>query len=308
MEGKILKLKELCNSHPFDEGVISGQFEIGLNDYLLKLNTLPGPIARTAAVLARKKWDVNYEKQFDLIEYFFLQLIIILDSIMIWIMRHNSMIYSKSKKEITSSMLNLKAIGFWDWINLGRTLAKILRREGLDKNLDWIANKELYSNVERIEEVRNRIKGHSGNTSDSVFKKCINEALNVMNKVIDQISFFNAIDLITWRNFNIVDEAYTGDIIYFTWLISPYFIQRQAVNMILDSSKVYLLEKWGSNAIELGWFLRFEYLEDEQDYLAYFYNRIEDKQLRFVTYNEARTDKYYSSSHEELLNTLLIWK
>ena len=316
------KIQNNCNNHPFDDEIIKkelAKFEI-FDNFLWLMDQMPWPLARIYAIYNRnqsKNFDI---KKFDLIESFYLELAMINISILLWAMRTDDSFYKIHKNTIKSSLLNAKAIWFWDLINLWRTLSKILRKELNEKkndkflmnlfqisNLDfieWITKKEIYNNIQELSMMRNKIKGHSWNISESYYKNLQKECEKLFYDLIEHLTYFNQIQLISGTNFNESNWIFTWDIVFLNWYIFPYLKNNYSLSKILSKGKIYYIEKWSINPVELSDMIKFDNSNSEDHYISYFYNRVEWEKVRYVTYESQSWDKYFDLSEikEDIIN------
>ena len=309
--GIIEKIKSDCNECPFDDDIIERDLDSMYyqDKYLWSMSDLPGPLARIYAIYQRTSGDDNYFTKFNLIESFFLELIFINISIMLWALRQDMKIYNKNSGLIHSSVKNFQAVWFWDLINLWRTLSKIFRRDIYNKDMqgkllklfkvselsfiEEITEKNIYVNVEKISIYRNKLKWHSWKTDNKLYWGIIKDVEKIFFDTIELISYFRSVELISWSDFNEEKGFYTWDIVFFKWFIFPYLVKHYKLNQILSKWRVYMIERDWDDPMLLADLIKFDISKDEQHYISYFYNRVEWKRLRYVTYESSVWDKYY---------------
>lgn len=314
------KIKSDCNNNPFNELILEEDLNsIELHESIIWImEEMPGPLARIYVIYSRIQNDDSYFEKFNLIESFFLELAFLNISILLWVIRQDDIFYKKNLKTIKSSMKNPDAIWFWDLINLWLTLSKTIRVQITSNKeylfnlfkikdisfIEGITNKLIYSNIQKISNIRNKIKWHSWKIAMNEYKELLKESEWILFEQIELISYFKQIELISWSNFNENNWLYTWNIVFYKGFVFPYLRTNYTLSKILSKDRIYFIKKWWNYPIQISDFIKFDNSNDEEHHVSYFYNRVESDKIRYVTYESSVWDKYYGKKeiYEELIN------
>lgn len=189
---------------------------------------------------------------------------------------------------------------FGTWVILGKQLSKTLR--GLKSNKDkkdpgellgsaddsfinLITKKELYGILDKAKEYRNRWYGHDGQPINKEVEKRFQTLQDPLNK---SIKFLTEI----FQNSFIINpgpgETHNGVHDYTVQVLkgsrTPFRKEEIKTTSILDADNHYLYHQDKLEPLELLSLFKIGESPEGQKDTCYFYNRVEDESIRFVSY------------------------
>lgn len=201
---------------------------------------------------------------------------------------------------------------FGSWIILAERLGKFTRRllsKGSDERetclslfktraisfVESLANKDLYKNLRVILDLRNRMKGHGGIESPKSIKRDLTQLDLILSKVRDVISNYEGIRLILPGPGEYSEGIYhykVQDLMGSRTIFKKLFYETTAP---MDVNNLYLLDVNYKAPLELVPFVRFMESPHHEKNACYFYNRLDKKGIRWISYHFTDEQEIYLS-------------
>ena len=258
------------------------------------IDTLPYPLA---TILKRyTTFDTAQQKQ-EMLLYFFEAYSIFIAGILIAIYKQPQ--FNESKIQDIGIGFFEKA-SFGSWVKIDRAFANVFR-EQMDKKLDTILScfhtddrslvnllclKDVYSILQKTCDYRNSWKGHSGISSEEIYEDHVrvlhDELLNMQERLKD---LYEKVRLVRPVNTKLSQGIFTNKVEILTGP-NAYFKTAEIVgDMPLDTEMLYMQVLDTGATIELPPLFVMKQSPKDEKNACYFYNRIEGKNSRYVSYH-----------------------
>lgn len=282
------------------------------------IDTLPFPLA---SILWNYVVKRSIEKKVENLFYFFESLSEFLSIIILSAFYQNKDFNDLYKENWTSNNSEyrewFKKASFGGWNVLYSRLAKFSRsmleevadKEFLESVLGNpsdefynIFNKDLFSILDTVSNLRNKWKGHSGICSDDEKKKQLGELEYYLNKTRSVLgtAFENSILVSPIDGKKVSGKCNTRAYALVGSRV-PFIETNLIAGDILDTEKLYLYNLDQTNPIELLPFLKFEVISSA----FYFYISIESEKVRWISYHYEKESEIHTDLSDDLLSPFL---
>ena len=303
------------------------KFDSGeVNSTLSKLNkdpldewqkSLPNPLS---ILLQHYKTNKDIQKKKEYLLYFFEAYIELNFSILFSLLKNNSSYYNKYMRKIFSEkdLKYLEKAGFGTWLELSRKIAKFLRsRTGEDKNelssnindidlnqINAFTSKKIFNIFEEVVNLRNTWAGHSGPLSDAKSQEIVLQLEQYINELLEESSLtFYYCKLIFAQNMTYKKGTYYNETKLLRGSNYPFEEVEIESTKPLEKNKIYL-SVLDNEPIPVYPFIKMKSSSSKQKNLFYFYNRIDRKGVRYITYTMQDEPDIYEqeASIQEIIN------
>lgn len=266
------------------------------------IETLPFPIA---SILWRYHSDLEREKKLEHLLNFFEATTTFFGTLMLSALKTNDGLFKEYKEKIFTdkegNFIKLEKSYFGQWVIIDKRLANILKKI-LDKDfnkcialfkinsreiLNFIFNKNIYNLLEKVSLYRNKWKGHTSITSESLINDrlvLIQKELTNFRRIISD-KFEELLFILPERDLKIIDG-----ILYQNSQIligSRMIYKRERIPIIqhLDTKSIYMAQKNNFNPLELIPFFQIMPSPKEENIACYFYDRLEEELIHWNSYH-----------------------
>ncbi len=264
------------------------------------MSEAPSPIAKLYDKYESLRGKDKARDLYNIIDRLFYTIIIFNWSVLLSALKTEKTIYQDYVSIIRDSVNDITKSNLWDWINLSSTLAKEFRK--LNSNpetewvvqwlfsisnpdfLKWITNKEIYNVIDRY---RSQLRNEEGHFSpaDDWYKSKIKLAEEYLEELLSHCRYLKDISLFrTTGNCSRPNrDEYLAEIVEYKWIWN-WKIKKILLDIHPLNDTNYILVKWSSHPIELFEYIKFDTSDSEENYISYFYNKIQDWKAVYLAY------------------------
>lgn len=290
------------------------------------LESLPFPLA---SILWEYNTELNAKDKTTHLLQFFEALAEFLTLISLSAFSSNRQIYKKySATWIDEGENHEKSFlhaSFGNWVILGDNIAKQMRilleneenkelclslfGKPEDQFVQMVANKAIYTSLREACGFRNSWIGHAGIDSPKIW----NERLILAEAVLAKIRKYIADSFENMPLIAPVNNEFEKGIYHFQVLSlmgSRTIFKKSIVDTFspMDKQRLYLLSKDQHQPLELLPLVRMRASPGEAQNACYFYNRVENKQVRWVSYHFQPVSEFFEVPDHEVLQALSLFR
>lgn len=294
-------------NHPNEVNILENDYKTIKADNSLDfwIQSLPYPLA---SILQYYKADNNLSNKIDHLLNFFEALAQFNSTIMLSLLVQDEDNYYKYIKHRIIKDLKpdkwYEKPSFGTWIILAQKLSTILIKNDFQNNyssqinkllFSSLINKDLYSLLQSISTIRNTFKGHGGIKVNPNYLQDILSELEVYLTQISKYTYnsFSKTSLVLPYSLDVEEGILKNDVENLTGIALPFKREYFISSRIMDKGYLHLIESDSHNHILILPLMKcFKNLETDQ-YGFYFYNRVENEKVRYVSYHySAQPDRY----------------
>ncbi len=265
------------------------------------IDTLPFPLA---SILWRYHANIDTDEKIKHLLHFFEGTTHFVTTIMLSAFYSDTDVFRKYRQSFfstTDSSITIKRSTFGNWVTIGEKVAKSTRRMlsdpqeipvclGLYKTeslefINTIANRELFSVFRNALKYRNDF-AHGGIENALINKRKLNLLESELNNLrVLFATTFDGVVLMKSVNNQYRDGFYTNKISKIMGSRQFFADDTLATSIPLDSGKLYIGHKDSTTPLEVLPFIKLTSNPESDDNACYFYNRVENGQVRWVSYH-----------------------